>query len=193
MQIPKTFFSLIAYIGALVFCIVNILTTTSSVVADTNQTPNFTFGTTVDPALQISIQDGTNLYGRRTIFSGSGVEFGRVTFTNPGLIGNGDAYTDDNRLYLEAILNVGITYSGLLAVTLDLSKLAGAANPFKNVLFSLSKNRSELAVEVLTEPRANRLATLTAPATIPVRLVFEVSPQQSGNIADRLRIIAASQ
>lgn len=192
MKSTKTFLTYVLAVCTIYISVTNVIGI-SELDADTNQTPNLSFGTTVDAALQITLRDGTNLYGRRTIFSGSGVEFGRVTFTNPGLVGNGDAYIDDNRLFLEAILDIGISFSGLLSAAVDLSKVAGAPNSFKSSLFSLSKNRSELAVEVLTEPRANRLATINSPTTFPIRFVFEVSPQQSGNIADRFRIIASSQ
>lgn len=193
MKICKTFSTWATLATGVTLCVANVITTITDVAADTNQTPSLSFGTTVDPALNITVGDGSNLYGRRTIFSGSGVDFGKVTFTNPSLVGNGDAYVASNRLWLEAILDISISFSGLTAATVELSKSAGSANPFSVALFSMSKNRSELAVEILTEPRGNQLTTINAPTTFPVRLVFGVSPQQSGNIGDRLRIVATSQ
>jgi len=135
----------------LLLCIVAI-SRTQEVEADITQTPDFTFGTTVDAALQISIRDGVSLYGHRTIFTGSGVDFGRVTFTNPELIGNGDAYVDNNKLYVEAILDIGIIFSGLLSVHVDLSKLMGAPNGFKNVFTPYPKIAQYLPLKSYQSP-----------------------------------------
>jgi hypothetical protein len=93
---------------------------------------------------------------------------------------------------LEAVLAVGIMYNGVNAVQVDLTKVAGTPNPFKNVYFDLSKNRATMPIEVLMEPRANRLTTMTTPGTFTLRMVFEVSPQQSGNLSDRFRVTAIS-
>lgn len=155
-------------------------------------TPNLNFGVTVNPELQITIKDEVNAYGRRTLFTGSGVEFGSVSFTHPELIGNGDAYIQNNRLMLEAVLAVGIMYNGVNTVQVDLTKVAGSPNPFKNVYYDLSKNRTTMPIEVLMEPRVMRILSMNNPSTFTLRLIFEVAPQQSGSLSDRLRISAIS-
>lgn len=160
--------------------------------ADAVDTPNLNFGVTINPELQISIRDEVNAYGRRTLFTGSGVEFGSVSFTHPELIGNGDAYIQNNRLMLEAVLNISIMYNGVNTVQVDLTKVAGSPNPFKNAYYDLSKNRATMPIEILMEPRANRLATMVNPGAFTLRLVFEVSPQQSGALSDRFRVSAIS-
>lgn len=160
--------------------------------AEAIDTPNLNFGVTINPELQISIRDEVNAYGRRTLFTGSGVEFGTVSFTHPELIGNGDAYIQNNRLMLEAVLAISIMYNGVNAVQVDLTKVAGSPNPFKGTYFDLNKNRATMPIEILMEPRANRLLTMTTPGTLTLRLVFEVSPQQSGGLSDRFRISAIS-
>lgn len=155
-------------------------------------TPNLNFGVTVNPELQISIRDEVNAYGRRTLFTGSGVNFGSVSFTHPELIGNGDAYIQNNRLMLEAVLSIAIAYNGVNTVQVDLTKVAGSPAPFKGTYFDLSKNRATMPIEVLLEPRSNRLTTMSNPGSFTLRLVFEVSPQQSGALSDRFRISAIS-
>lgn len=175
--------------AAVVYWCVHHLAASAANAADTSAV---SFGATVPPALQIRVDGGTNQYGKRTIFSGSGVDFGTVTFTHPELVGNGDAYIANDKLMLESVLEVTTTFNGLQAVRVDLSKLAGSPNPFHRTSYSLSNNRSELPTEILTEPQANRLTTMMNPGTFAVRMVFEIVAQQSGTLSDRFRLLAGS-
>lgn len=160
--------------------------------AEAVDTPSVTFGATVNPTLQLSINGGVNAYGKRTLFIGSGVDFGVVTFTHPDLVGNGDAYLSGGNLMLESILDVTATFSGLPSVRIDLSKFVGAANPFKHTYCSLAVNRAEPLVEILVEPQANHLTAMTTPGTFTLRMVFEIIAQQGGMLADRFRLLAGA-
>lgn len=158
--------------------------------ATTTDTPGFAFVTTVNPELQIGLNGGTNPTGRQTIFTPAGVSFGNVSFIHPELISNGDAYLVNNVLNLEAILVVSIIYNGFPSVGLDITKGAGAPAPFKAVYYSMSLDRNVPLNEVVTEPASIRITTLSAPQTITLRMVFQISALQSGNISDRLRLTA---
>lgn len=151
--------------------------------------PPIGFGVNVNPEIQITITGGVNVYGKQTIFNGSGVDFGSVNFVHPEFIGNGDAYIQNDRLILEAILDLGIAYSGLSSVVVNLTKIGGSANPFNKCSYSLSLNRSSLSIEVQTEPQFNPVVTLANPGHTTLRMLFELTPKQSGAMTERFRLI----
>lgn len=158
--------------------------------ATTTDTPGFAFVTTVNPELQIGINGGINPTGRQTIFTPAGISFGHVSFIHPETISNGDAYLANNVLNLEAILAVGVIYNGFPSVGLDITKIAGAPAPFKAIFYSLSLDRNVPLNEVVTEPSSIRITTINAPQTVTLRVVFQISALQTGNISDRLRLTA---
>ncbi|MBI2981212.1 MAG: hypothetical protein HYY44_02750 [Deltaproteobacteria bacterium] len=150
-------------------------------------------GAQVDRSLSISLEGGTNPFGKKSFFTGNAIDFGQVTFTQPELVTSGDAYREKGRLRLEAILNVGVVFGGLNAVTLDLTRLKLAANSFRETYFSPSTNRSDPLTVVLQDPEKNRITTLTQEGTIPLRVVMEISPEQHGRFTDRSRLEANAQ
>ena len=132
-----------------------------------------TMGAQVERGLQLSLAGGTNPLGKKTFFSGNTIDFGAVTFTQPELITNGDAYLEIGKLRLEAVLNMNLVFGGVASVTLDLTKLKASANSFRETYYSTSINRSDPLTVILQEPQKNRLQTLTASAEVPIRIVLD--------------------
>jgi hypothetical protein len=151
--------------------------------------PPVGFGVNVNPEIQITINGGINVYGKQTIFNGSGVDFGSVNFVHPEFIGNGDAYIQNGRLVLEAVLDVNVAYSGLNSVAVNVTKIGGSPNPFSKCSYSLNLNRSAVPIDFQTEPQYDTITTLTSPGHIVLRTLFEISPKQSGVMTERFRLI----
>lgn len=151
--------------------------------------PPVGFGVNVTPEIQITITGGINAYGKQTIFSGSGVDFGSVNFVHPEFIGNGDAYIQNDRLVLEAVLDLGIAYSGLTSVAVNLTKIGGSANPFYKSSYGLNLDRSAVPIEFQTEPQYDTITTLTTPGHVTLRMLFEITPKQSGALTERFRLL----
>lgn len=155
--------------------------------------PDVDFGAQVTTGIQMSLAAGSNESGRRTLISGSSIDFGSVSFVHPDLISNGAAYLDSGNLILEAVVSVEVVFNGASAVTLDLSRLLTSANSFHKSSYALSINRSTVLTEVLDDPNKSRLSTLTETTSVPLRLAFEITPQQQGRLTDRFRLEATSQ
>ena len=102
----------------------------------------------------------------------------------------GDAYVENGLLYLEAVLNVDVTFSGASSVNMRLSKLRYSSKPFNEAYYSLSINRSETLTKIQQDPNQNSLKTITVPETMTLRLVLEILPQQSGKLSDRFSLEA---
>ncbi len=152
--------------------------------------PNMDVGAVVNPGIEIGLAEGVNSFGKKTIFAGNSIDFGNVTFIHPELVFNGDAYLEKGYLRLEAVINIGITFGGTSSVALNLTRVKKTARSFHETYFSLSTNRSDLVQAVFEEPQNNRLTTLTSSATIPLRIIMEVSPSQQGRMTDRFRLEA---
>lgn len=142
----------------------------------------------IQSSIQISLSEGTNQSGKKTYLVGNSINFGEISFIHPELTSNGDAYLENGHLKLEAVLNVGVVFSGASQAMLDVTRLLASTNPFTKTYYSLSINRSDTLSEVYDEPRSNRLTTITESATIPVRLVLEIKPQQQGKLSDHFRL-----
>lgn len=147
-------------------------------------------GVTLNPSIQITLTEGTNQFGKKTILLGNNIDFGTVTFTHPEAVSNGDAYVESGFLRLEAVLNVGVVFGGVSSVGLDLKKLKVSPTPFHQVYYSLSMDRSSVNTTILEDPLSNRLSTLTGSDSVPLKLIFEINPSQKGRLTDRLRLEA---
>jgi len=179
-----------AFFIQLLFCFYVVLP--SNLFAINKNTSDSDFGVIINPVVQISVKGGTNEFGKKTIFSGSGVGFGQVNFTQPELISNGDAYRIHHNLRIEAILILSIDYSGLNKINIRLSKLDVSSNPFHESYYSLSTNRVDVAQVIFDEPRKNLLKTLKNPGKVLLRMMFDITPRQKGRISDRFRITVSS-
>ncbi len=142
----------------------------------------------IQSSIQISLSEGTNQSGKKTYLVGNSINFGEISFIHPELTSNGDAYLENGHLKLEAVLNVGVIFSGASQATLDVTRLLASTNPFTKTYYSLSTNRSDTLSEVYDEPRTNTLTTITESATVPLRLVLEIKPQQQGKLSDHFRL-----
>lgn len=146
----------------------------------------------LESSIQISLSEGTNQSGKKTYLVGNAINFGDISFIHPELISNGDAYLENGHLKLEAVLNIGVVFSGASQALLDITRLLASTNPFTKTYYSLSTNRSDTLSEVYDEPRSNRLTAITESATVPVRLVLEIKPQQQGKLSDHFRLEATT-
>lgn len=159
--------------------------------AQATQPSNMDVGAMLSPTIALELSGGTNQFGQRTLLSGMGINFGTVTFTHPELIVNGAAYLQQGNLQLEAVVNVGITFSGASAVQLSISRLRVSANSFHKTYYSPSINRSDVPTVIYDDPQKNQIGTVTQGQTsIPIRLVMGITPQQTGRISDRFRVEA---
>ncbi len=152
----------------------------------------FDAGATIVSSVQIGVSEGTNQFGRKTIFQGGLIDFGAVTFTHPEQVASGDAYREEGNLKLEAVVDVDIVFGGASSVSLELMKLRTSANPFNDAYYSLSTIRTDLAQQIYEEPRSNRIQTLTGSTSFPLRLILEVRPNQTGRLSDRFRLQATT-
>ncbi len=159
----------------------------------TDEVPLFSIGATPVPEIQLSIAGGTNNSGRRTLVLNNSVSFGNVSFIHPEAIANGDSYLENGHLFLEAVVDVGIIFSGTNSVVLELSRLNLSNNSFFRTYHSLFTDRSQTPEQTSNDPNKSQLKTLTNTETVPIRLVFEIKPQQTGNISDRFRLEASSR
>ncbi|MFH1653686.1 MAG: hypothetical protein ABIE74_06485 [Pseudomonadota bacterium] len=150
-------------------------------------------GATVNPTIQITLSGGSNQFGKSTILTGDAVDFGNVAFTHPELVSNGDAFLNDKgNLVLEAVLNVAIIFSGIDSVGVELTRLYASPSSFSNSYYSLSTNRSDIGDVIYTYPQFNRVDVLSGANTITLRMLLEISPQQSGKITDRFRLTTSA-
>lgn len=147
-------------------------------------------GATVTPVIHLSIGGGSNPFGKNTVFTGNGIQFRSVNFLHPELVTNGDAYRVGSNLRLEAVLNVGVDFSGVSGVKLFLGRVDISSNPFAKTHFSLSLNRSDVIQEIFTIPRQNEIKQFDEPKSIQLRLLFDIKPQQQGEIFDRYELTA---
>lgn len=152
----------------------------------------FDVGTTLVSSVQIGLGEGTNQFGRKTILQGGVIDFGSVSFTHPEQVASGDAYRENGNLKLEAVVDVDVVFGGASSVSLELSRLKTSANPFHDTYYSLSTIRTDVAQQIYEEPRTNRIQTLTSSATLPLRLILEIRPNQTGRLSDRFRLQATT-
>ena len=153
---------------------------------------NVEIGALMPSAVEMSIAGGTNEYGKQTIFLVNNIDFGTVSFIHPEAISNGDAFIENGFLKLESVLNIGIQFSGVNTVAVDLSKLPISSNPFAETYYSLSISRASVPVVIYTEPQFNRVSSFTSSSTVVLRMIYAIKQQQSGKIYDRFRLTASS-
>lgn len=176
--------------STLIILLLLLFAATKIAFGQTTDLPNMETGVVLEPALEIRLGEGTNLFGKRTLFAGSGLHFGSISFTHPERISNGDAYLQNGHLYLEAVINVALTFNGVDSVSLDIKKLPVSSNPFYKTSFSTSLQRSVTPEPVFEDPRNTQVNTFTKSTEFPLRMVLELSPQQKGYIYDRFRLEA---
>lgn len=159
----------------------------------TTETPtDVDTGADVVAAIQLSLADGTNSSGKRTRVYLNNISFGSVSFIAPELISNGDSYLEDHHLMLEAIVNVEAVFNGASSASLQLKKMRTSTNPFYKTYYSLLVGRNDIKTEIQEDPLKDDLGIITEPTTLPLRLVFEISPQQKGHLTDRFRLEATT-
>jgi hypothetical protein len=161
-------------------------------VAQTSPPPTaeLQIGTDLIPSIELGFKGGTNEYGKITVITPSGVDFGSVTFTRPELISNGDAYWVDPVLRLEAVLEVKVNFNSISQVALTLTQQPKSSNPFYASYYSVSLRRSEILNPIQGFPRENQVKVLTQPEEVPLRLAFDIQPRQQGRLVDYFRITA---
>lgn len=157
------------------------------------QSGSVDIGASVTSEIQLTLRGAKNQFGKSTSLNGPAIEFGLVSFINPELISNGDAYTENNHLMLEAITQVDLTFNGPSSVALSLKKFRLSDNPFYKTYYSLSTSRTQVPEEIQTDPQQSRLTSVTESSTINLRLIFEISPRQQGKIFDRFQMEALIQ
>ena len=150
-------------------------------------------GATVIPSILVTLEGGRNARGKSTAFISNQIDFGNVSFINPDNIANGDAFRQGNNLILEAVLNVSIDFNGADNVSLSLSKLKTSINSFAKSSFSLLNSIDGPSSKILEYPRSSRIATLHEPSTLMLRLLFDISPQQTGRIYDQFQLEVSPQ
>src|SRR3989338_4118254 len=99
------------------------------------------FGAQLTPTIQLTLEGGSNQFGKRTSIVNNSLDFGSVTFTHPELTSNGDAFLEDGLLKLEAIFDVGVVLSGTNSVALSLSRLRSSTNPFYRASYGFFYHR----------------------------------------------------
>lgn len=148
----------------------------------------------VNPSLSLKVEGGVNDQGRATIITGGQVSFGNVTFTEPQLIGNGDAFLDNQfRLHIEATLKVTVTSGGIDRANVELSRLPGSPNPFANFLFSNGIRREDAMQAIPTTPEKILIRTIQKGGdSFSLRILGVIEPSQSGAFSETVRFYAAT-
>jgi hypothetical protein len=153
--------------------------------------PEMALGASVVPTIALRLSSGANQFGQTTMLNGASIDFGLVTFTHPERVANGAAYLEQGNLRLEAVTLIETIFSGANAVAIDLSQLPLTDGAFHRVYYSTSTNRSVTPDVVSTHPQKDRIDTVTSGQTnLNIRLVMEITPQQSGRLYSRLRMEA---
>lgn len=159
----------------------------------TTETPtNVDTGADVITAIQLGLANGTNQSGKRTRVYLNNISFGSVSFITPELTSNGDAYMENHNLMLEAVINIEATFNGANSASLQLKRMRMSTNPFHKTYYSLLTGRNDVKTEIQEDPLKDDLGIITEPTTLPLRLVFEISPQQKGHLTDRFRLEATT-
>lgn len=160
---------------------------------------NTSFAVNLDPSVDvessvaISLAGGTSPSGKRTFLVENALDFGRTSFIKPETVGNGDAYLHGETLHLEAIFSLGLVMNGMDFADVNVSKLRVSDNPFNNIYYSTSTSREVEPKKVLTEPLQNLIFEARESQSAPLRLVFEIAPQQRGRIFDRIKMEALAK
>lgn len=147
----------------------------------------------VSPAISLSISGGINARGRRTVLSGQSIVFGNVIYTQPDLIGNGDAFLDNQQhLQIEATLNIGVVSGGgVPKVGVQLSRLPGSPNPFAEVRYATGLRREDPTQAISTFPEQVTLGELPqGGGSMALRVLGVITPSQSGTFSETVRIYA---
>lgn len=153
---------------------------------------NTDVGADITTGVQLQMAGGSNQNGKRTLLQGTSINFGAVSFINPEFTTNGDAYLENNHLMLETIIDIGVVFNGATSVSMQLNKQRASINPFYKTYYSLSVNRTSTKTETAEDPLWSPLTTITEPATVSLRMVYEILPQQKGRLTDRFKLEATS-
>lgn len=151
----------------------------------------FNFTASVNAELQMTISGGNNEKGKRTMLISDAIQFGKVSFVTLTPI-TGDSYLNDGSLMLEAIIDTSIVFNGTSLVNVKLTKLDETSNSFHEIYYSLSKARLQSLEKVLTSPVKNSIKTIRKSTNFPIRVVFEIAPEQKGDFYDRLKLEVTS-
>jgi hypothetical protein len=147
-------------------------------------------GADVSTGIQLSLTDGINQNGKRTRVFSNSIDFGSVSFITPELASNGDVYPENHHLMLEAIVTVEMIFNGATSASMTLKRLRVSTNPFHQTYYSLQTNRQDVKTVIEEDPLQSSLGIFTEPTDLPLRLVFEISPQQKGHLTDRFELEA---
>lgn len=148
----------------------------------------------VSPSLSLKVEGGVNDLGRATIITGGQIAFGNVTFAEPQLISNGDAYLNNQfRLSIEATLKVTVTSGGINQANVELTRPLDSANPFASILFSNGTRREDATQSVPKTPERVLIRTVqNGGAVFPLRIIGIIEPTQSGTFSETVRIYASA-
>lgn len=142
------------------------------------------------PSVTLNIGGAVNARGRRTVLTGSSINFGNVLFSQPQLITNGDAFLDEDKyLNLEATLELEGVFGGVSSLSFFISRLSPSTSSFSKLLYSLGTRRSDqvFAVPVFPERRALRESVTTADP-FKIRVIGVIQPTQTGALFSTFRI-----
>lgn len=148
---------------------------------------------TVVPSILIDIEGGRNVRGKNTRFANNLIDFGKISFTNPENIPNGDAFRKDDVLTLEAVLDVAVDFNGTNQVNMSLSKLKTSSNPFSNTSFSLFDYSQTSGKTIFEYPQANRVTSLRKSGKVSLHLFFDIAAEQTGRVYDQFQLEVSPQ
>ncbi len=190
MSCLVVFRKLIVKVTALLLVMSAVLLLIAPSMSNSDDSSTVAAGTQIIPSLSISVTGGTNQYGKKTLFDGTSINFGGVSFIHPELIINGDAYLQGGDLMLEAVIGTDITFNGTNMIGLSLTRLIASANPFSETYYSLSLSRSDNPTIILQDPQSNRICELMTSGTVTIKMLFRIKAQQTGSLTDRFRLTA---
>ncbi|MFH1874311.1 MAG: hypothetical protein ABH859_03885 [Pseudomonadota bacterium] len=152
---------------------------------------SFAASADVSSSLSISLEGGRNYRGRDTRIFNNNLNFGSVSFLNPDLINNGDAFLENSYLILEATLKMTIVGNGYTQGQILANRQISTSETFSKVRSSTSDLGTENSIDILFEPSVTQIKTFDTNTTeLSIRFLYYIDRSQSGSFADTINLTA---
>ncbi len=147
----------------------------------------------VSSSLSVSLEGSRNYRGRETRIFNDNINFGSVSFLNPDLVSNGDAFRESSYLILEASLNMTVVGNGYTQGQIVASRRVSTSESFYKACSSTSNIGTENSVDIPFEPSVTQIRTFDTKTTdIPIRFLYYIDRSQAGSFTDTINLTASA-
>lgn len=140
-------------------------------------------------SLTVTLSGGSNYRGRETRIFNNSIEFGQVSFTDPDLIDNGDAFIEKQYMVLEAIVEMEISGNGFSSGEVTAYRIIPTSESFEKVMTSGVKWGTANAIEIPFTPSTSKISEIQKDTTkMPLRFLYFINRTQFGTLVDTITL-----